>query len=98
MSQLSGMSGVRKRLLEKGIDMPLGSNVAVTAFPDVVRQVNSMPCRSFSPTRITGAACARCSIYRISHKCWVWACLMHSIFDLGVSLMAMSHVAADAPI
>ena len=59
------MSDVRKKLLEKGLEIALGSNVAVTAFADVTARMSSMPCRLCSPTRITGEACVRSNICRI---------------------------------
>ena len=55
-----------------------------------------MRCRSCSPTRTIGAACARCSSYRICEVLGM-GLSMHSNSHLGVSLMAMTHVAAACP-
>ena len=61
------------------------------------RPANWMPCRSCSPTRITGAACGTCSTCRSSDEVLGMGLSMHSNSHLGISLMAMAHAAAACP-
>ena len=95
--ELSGMSGVRKKLLEKGIEMALGSNVAVTAFPDVVRarELDAVQIILSDPHYWGGLR----QVQYLSHLTQVlgMGLSMHSNSHLGVSLMAMTHVAAACP-
>jgi glucarate dehydratase len=95
--ELSGMSGVRKKLLEKGIEMALGSNVAVTAFPDVLRahELDAVQIVLSDPHYWGGLR----QVQHLSHLTQVlgMGLSMHSNTHLGVSLMAMTHVAAACP-
>ncbi|HEX6546483.1 MAG TPA: enolase C-terminal domain-like protein [Bryobacteraceae bacterium] len=95
--ELSGMSGVRKKLLEKGIEMALGSNVAVTAFPDVLRahELDAVQIVLSDPHYWGGLR----QVQYLSHLTQVlgMGLSMHSNSHLGVSLMAMTHVAAACP-
>jgi len=95
--ELSGMSGVRKKLLEKGIEMALGSNVAVTAFPDVLRahELDAVQIVLSDPHYWGGLR----QVQHLSHLTQVlgMGLSMHSNSHLGVSLMAMTHVAAACP-
>jgi glucarate dehydratase len=95
--ELSGMSGVRKRLLERGIDLPLASNVAVTAFPDVVRahELDAVQIVLSDPHYWGGLR----QVQYLSNLTQLLGIglSMHSNSHLGVSLMAMSHVAAACP-
>lgn len=94
---MDGMAEVRKRLLAKGIDTPLASNVAVTSFPhipeawkkDAVQIVLSDP-------HYWGGLRAQ---QHLDHFCSVFGMgiSMHSNNHLGVSLMAMTHAAAACP-
>lgn len=94
---MDGMAEVRRRLLAKGIDTPLASNVAVTAFShipeawkkDAVQIVLSDP-------HYWGGLRAQ---QRLDHVCEVFGLgvSMHSNNHLGVSLMAMTHAAAACP-
>jgi glucarate dehydratase len=96
-SELSGMSGVRKKLLEKGMDVALGSNVAVTAFPDVLRahELDAVQIVLSDPHYWGGLR----QVQHLSHLTQVlgMGLSMHSNSHLGVSLMAMTHVAAACP-
>jgi glucarate dehydratase len=94
---LENMAEVRRRLLAKGINTPLASNVAVTSFADIPRSV-----------QLDAVQIILCDVHywggmrQVQHL----ACLaktfgiglsMHSNTHLGVSLMAMAHVAAATP-
>jgi glucarate dehydratase len=94
---LENMAEVRRRLLAEGINTPLASNVAVTSFADIPRSV-----------QLDAVQIILCDVHywggmrQVQHL----ACLaktfgiglsMHSNTHLGVSLMAMTHVAAATP-
>jgi glucarate dehydratase len=94
---LDGMTAVRRRLLDAGVQTPLASNVAVTSFADVpasVRQdaVQIVLC---DPHYWGGLR----QIQHLSKVCRTFGLglSMHSNTHLGVSLMAMAHAAAAAP-
>jgi glucarate dehydratase len=94
---LEGMSEVRKRLLAEGIETPFGSNVAVTQFSDVVRarDVDGVQIVLSDPHYWGGLR----QVQSLSQVCEVLGIglSMHSNSHLGVSLMAMTHVAAACP-
>lgn len=94
---LNGMSEVRRRLLSKGIDTPMASNVAVTGFPDVprARDLEAVQIVLSDPHYWGGLR----QVQYLSHLCQVLGLgmSMHSNSHLGVSLMAMTHVAAACP-
>ncbi len=94
---LENMAEVRRRLLAEGISTPLASNVAVTSFADLPQSV-----------QLDAVQIILCDHHywggmrQVQHL----ACLartfgiglsMHSNTHLGVSLMAMAHVAAATP-
>jgi glucarate dehydratase len=95
--ELSGMSGVRKKLLEKGFDVPLASNVAVTAPADVLRahELDAVQIVLSDPHYWGG-------LRQVQYLSYLTSVLgmglsMHSNSHLGVSLMAMTHCAAACP-
>lgn len=94
---LAGMGEVRRRLLEKGIDTPLASNVAVTGFGDILpaRDLDAVQIVLSDPHYWGGLR----QVQYLSHLCQVagMGLSMHSNSHLGVSLMAMTHVAAACP-
>src|SRR2546423_917891 len=94
---LEGMGEVRKRLLAEGIGTPQGSNVAVTSFADVpkARALDAVQIVLSDPHYWGGMR----QLQHLSHMCEVlgMGLSMHSNSHLGVSLMAMSHVAAACP-
>ncbi len=94
---LEGMSDVRKRLRAREIDTPLASNVAVTQFADVVRAraLDSVQIVLSDPHYWGGLR----QVQYLSQVCDVlgMGLSMHSNSHLGVSLMAMTHVAAACP-
>jgi glucarate dehydratase len=95
--ELAGMSEVRKRLLSQGIHTPLASNVAVTQFADVprARDLAAVQIVLSDPHYWGGLR----QVQYLSHLCEVlgMGLSMHSNSHLGVSLMAMTHVAAACP-
>ncbi len=95
--ELAGMSEVRRRLRAKGVEMPLASNVAVTQFGDVLRarDLEAVQIVLSDPHYWGGMR----QVQHLSHLCGVlgMGLSMHSNSHLGVSLMAMTHVAAACP-
>ena len=94
---IDGMAAVRRGLLAKGIDTPLASNVAVTSFahmPESVAQdaVQVVLCdhHFWGGMRQVQHLGKLCHTFGIGLS-------MHSNSHLGVSLMAMTHVAAATP-
>jgi glucarate dehydratase len=94
---LDGMAEVRRRLLQKGIDTPLASNVAVTSFGDLPTavatdavQVVLCDHHYWGGMRQVQQLAKLCQVFGIGLS-------MHSNSHLGVSLMAMAHVAAATP-
>ncbi len=91
---IDGMAAVRRELMALGIDTPLASNVAVTSFahlPEAIAQdaVQVVLCdhHFWGGMRQVQHLGKLCRTYGI-------ALSMHSNSHLGVSLMAMTHVAA----
>jgi glucarate dehydratase len=88
---------VRKRLLATGNTTPLASNVAVTQFPDVIeaRDRDAVQIVLSDPHYWGGLR----QVQYLSHLCEIlgMGVSMHSNSHLGVSLMAMAHVAAACP-
>ena len=93
-ASLEGMAEVRRRLLAEGIDTPLASNVAVTCFADVpaAKKLDAVQIVLSDPHYWGGLR----QVQSLSHLCDVlgMGLSMHSNSHLGVSLMAMTHVAA----
>ena len=94
---LEGMAAVRKGLLNAGVDTPLASNVAVTSFADIPQSVT-----------LDAVQVILCDHHywggmrNVQHLARLAATFgiglsMHSNSHLGVSLMAMAHVAAATP-
>jgi glucarate dehydratase len=96
-ASLEGMAEVRHRLLAEGIDTPLASNVAVTCFADVpvAQRLEAVQIVLSDPHYWGGLR----QVQLLSHLCDVlgMGLSMHSNSHLGVSLMAMTHVAAASP-
>jgi glucarate dehydratase len=95
--ELTGMSVVRRRLREANIETPLASNVAVTCFNDVIRarDLDAVQIVLSDPHYWGGLR----QVQHLSYVCDVlgMGLSMHSNSHLGVSLMAMTHVAAASP-
>ena len=91
---IAGMAEVRRVLLDKGIETPLASNVAVTSFahlPESVKRdaVQVVLCdhHFWGGMRQVQHLGKLCQTFGV-------ALSMHSNSHLGISLMAMTHVAA----
>jgi len=95
--ELEGMSEVRRRLLAQGIDTPLASNVAVTNFQDVpkAKSLDAVQIVLSDPHYWGGLR----QVQSLAHFCQLlgMGLSMHSNSHLGISLMAMTHVAAASP-
>jgi glucarate dehydratase len=94
---LENMAAVRKQLLAAGISTPLASNVAVTSFADLPEsierdavQVVLCDHHYWGGMRQVQHLARLCKTFGIGLS-------MHSNTHLGVSLMAMAHVAAATP-
>jgi glucarate dehydratase len=94
---IPGMAAVRGGLLGRGIPTPLASNVAVTCFgdiPEAIRQdaVQVVLCdhHYWGGMRQVQHLARLCKTFGLGLS-------MHSNNHLGVSLMAMAHVAAATP-
>ena len=94
---LEGMAEVRKQLLEAGVETPLASNVAVTCFADIPKslELDSTQIILCDPHYWGGMR----QVQHLAKLCSVFGLglSMHSNSHLGVSLMAMAHVAAATP-
>lgn len=94
---IDGMSAVRQQLLAAGIDIPLATNVTVTSFghiPESVRKdaVQVILCdhHYWGGMRQVQHLAKVAETFNIGLS-------MHSNSHLGISLMAMAHVAAATP-
>jgi len=94
---LENMAEVRKRLVAEGIMTPLATNVAVTSFADIPRaleldavQIILSDHHYWGGMRAVQRLASLCKVFGIGLS-------MHSNSHLGVSLMAMAHVAAATP-
>jgi len=94
---VEGMSEVRRQLLASGIETPFASNVAVTQFRDVLRarELDAVQIVLSDPHYWGGLR----QVQYLSNLCEAlgMGLSMHSNSHLGVSLMAMTHVAAACP-
>jgi glucarate dehydratase len=94
---LGGMAAVRRGLLASGIDVPLASNIAVTSFSDVPEAVRTDAVQVIlSDHHYWGGPRA---IIQLGRLCETFGLglSMHSNSHLGVSLLAMTHLAAATP-
>jgi glucarate dehydratase len=96
-ASLEGMGEVRRRLLSEGNTTVQGSNVAATSFADVPRakELDAVQIVLSDPHYWGGMR----NVQQLSHLTQVlgMGLSMHSNSHLGVSLMAMTHVAAACP-
>jgi glucarate dehydratase len=91
------MAAVRKGLLAAGLDVPLGSNVAVTSFADLAEcvakdavQVVLCDVHYWGGLRAVQHLGKLCKTFGLGLS-------MHSNSHLGISLLAMAHAAAVTP-
>jgi glucarate dehydratase len=96
-SGIEGMAEVRKKLLALGIDVPLASNVAVTSFGDIPASVASDAVQIILCDHHYWGGMRRVQQLAKLAETFNIGLSMHSNSHLGVSLMAMAHVAAATP-
>jgi len=92
---IDGMAAVRKRLLAEGIDTPLASNVAVTSFAHIPESVSKDAVQVILCDHHYWGGMRQ--VQHLGKICQIFGMglSMHSNSHLGVSLMAMAHVAAS---
>jgi glucarate dehydratase len=94
---ISGMAAVRKQLLELGIQVPLASNVAVTSFKDIPATVAEDAVQIILCDHHYWGGMRQVQHLAKLAQTFNIGLSMHSNSHLGVSLMAMAHVAAATP-
>ena len=94
---LENMAEVRRRLLAEGIETPLASNVAVTSFADLPRSVKMDAVQIILCDHHYWGGMRQVQHLARLAKTFGLGLSMHSNSHLGVSLMAMAHVAAATP-
>lgn len=94
---LDGMAEVRKRLLAAGVDTPLASNVAVTSFGDIPQAVATDAVQIILCDHHYWGGMKNVQHLAKLAETFGIGLSMHSNSHLGVSLMAMAHVAAATP-
>jgi len=96
-ASLENMAAVRRRLLAEGITTPLASNVAVTSFADIPQSVKLDAVQIIlCDHHYWGGPRQVQQLARLA-KTFGLGLSMHSNSHLGISLMAMAHVAAATP-
>ncbi|MDQ3167288.1 MAG: glucarate dehydratase [Chloroflexota bacterium] len=94
---LSGMARVRRGLLDAGDDTPLASNTSVTSFADVPGAIRSSGVQVIlSDHHYWGGLRAITHLGRLCATFGI-GLSMHSNSHLGLSLLAMVHLAAATP-
>ncbi|MDP9470100.1 MAG: glucarate dehydratase [Chloroflexota bacterium] len=94
---LVGMAAVRRGLLAAGIDTPLASNTSVTSFADVPAAIQSGGVQVIlSDHHYWGGLRAITQLGRLCETFGI-GLSMHSNSHLGMSLLAMVHLAAATP-
>ncbi len=94
---LENMAAVRRGLLKAGIDTPLASNVAVTSFGDIPQSVKVDAVQVILCDHHYWGGMRQVQHLACLAKAFGIGLSMHSNSHLGVSLMAMAHVAAATP-
>jgi len=94
---LENMGAVRKQLQSEGIETPLASNVAVTCFADIPRSVELDAVQVILCDHHYWGGMRQVQHLARLAKTFDIGLSMHSNTHLGVSLMAMAHVAAATP-
>lgn len=94
---IAGMAAVRKGLLDAGIDMPLASNMAITGFADLPESIATDAVQVIlGDHHYWGGLRAITHLGRLCETFGI-GLSMHSNSHLGISLLAMTHVAAATP-
>lgn len=96
-ASIASMAAVRKALLKDGIDTPLATNVAVTSFADIPESVKQDAVQIILCDHHYWGGMRQVQHLAKLSKTFGIGLSMHSNSHLGVSLMAMAHVAAATP-
>jgi glucarate dehydratase len=94
---IDGMAAVRRQLMAEGIDVPLASNVAVTSFKDLPATVAEDAVQIILCDHHYWGGMRQVQHLAKLAETFNIGLSMHSNSHLGVSLMAMAHVAAATP-
>ena len=94
---IEGMGAVRKQLMAMGIDTPLASNVAVTSFGDIPKSVAADAVQIILCDHHYWGGMRQVQHLAKLAETFNIGLSMHSNSHLGISLMAMAHVAAATP-
>lgn len=94
---IENMASVRRKLLDSGIQTPLASNVAVTCFADIPRSVASDAVQVILCDHHYWGGMRQVQHLAKLAETFGIGLSMHSNSHLGISLMAMAHVAAATP-
>lgn len=94
---INGMADVRKKLLAAGVHVPLASNVAVTGFRDIPPSVASDAVQIILCDHHYWGGMRQVQHLAKLAETFNIGLSMHSNSHLGISLMAMAHVAAATP-
>ncbi len=95
---MDNMAAVRGELITKGVMTPLATNMIVTRFERVAEAYDKDACQIIlSDHHIWGGLQATHELGRLCET-FAFGLSMHSNSHLGVSLMAMTHVAAATPV
>ncbi len=94
---IAGMAAVRKQLLAMGIDVPLASNVAVTSFADLPSSIAADAVQIILCDHHYWGGMRQVQHLAKLAQTFNIGLSMHSNSHLGISLMAMAHVAAATP-
>jgi glucarate dehydratase len=96
-SGINGMASVRRQLLELGVEVPLASNVAVTSFKDLPETVAKDAVQIILCDHHYWGGMRQVQHLAKLAETFNIGLSMHSNSHLGISLMAMAHVAAATP-
>jgi glucarate dehydratase len=94
---IEGMAAVRKELLASGVEVPLASNVAVTSFKDLPHSVAEDAVQIILCDHHYWGGMRQVQHLAKLAETFNIGLSMHSNSHLGISLMAMAHVAAATP-
>lgn len=94
---INGMAEVRKQLMASGINVPLASNVAVTSFKDLPETVAQDAVQIILCDHHYWGGMRQVQHLAKLAETFNIGLSMHSNSHLGISLMAMAHVAAATP-
>jgi glucarate dehydratase len=94
---IEGMAAVRKKMMDIGVDIPLATNVAVTSFSDIPQSVASDAAQIILCDHHYWGGMRQVQHLAKLAETFGLGLSMHSNSHLGISLMAMAHVAAATP-